>query len=346
MIIMTPRLSKAINAATWAHRNQHRKGSDLPYILHPYTVMCIASEVTRDEDTLIACLFHDILEDVPDEFSAKKMRNEFGDNVVTIVKGVTKNDSIHNWHARSEAYIHHLSTEAPDQSVIVAASDKIHNLMSILADYEVVGDQLWSRFSTGRDDQIWWYKAVAAVIKSRLPELSLNQTLAELITQLEQLSPEMANSYALPITGMPDFDVWLMSIGNDEQLGFIKANNQTCSYVRMTIGSTTARGSARSGQILEKCILSVGDFYPEPVSFNRYYNARFPARRIWVVFEAVKTINKKRVVVGHYAALSPVENKWYKLPGRKTMFEVKKVSLQEYHQLSSGIELGSSAGDK
>lgn len=157
MITMTPRLSIAINKATWAHRNQTRKGSGLPYILHPYSVMCIASQVTGNEDILIACLMHDVIEDVPEEYSADEIRADFGDRVLDIVLGTTKNDTLPSWQDRADAYLHHLEYEASDESVIVSCADKIHNLMSILADYEEIGDELWDRFNAGKERQIWLY---------------------------------------------------------------------------------------------------------------------------------------------------------------------------------------------
>jgi (p)ppGpp synthase/HD superfamily hydrolase len=93
----TPRIEQAINKAAYAHRNQMRKGSDLPYITHPFGVMCIASQATADEDTLIACLFHDIFEDVPEEYPRHAMVADFGENVVAIVEDVTKNTSLDSW---------------------------------------------------------------------------------------------------------------------------------------------------------------------------------------------------------------------------------------------------------
>ena len=65
----SPRLIRAINTAAWAHRDHVRKGTDIPYISHIFGVMHLVSEVTDDEDVLIAALFHDILEDVPEELS-------------------------------------------------------------------------------------------------------------------------------------------------------------------------------------------------------------------------------------------------------------------------------------
>ena len=183
----TPRIEKAIRTATVAHRKQKRKGSDIPYIIHPFSVMCIASEVTNDEDILIACLFHDILEDVQEEYSRSKMLEEFGERVVSIVDGVTKDSSIKDWQGRADAYLFHLENKASNESVIVSAADKIHNLMSIINDYQILGDELWSRFNAGQERQLWWYKSILELIIKRNAPNKLRIKLKNLILQLESL---------------------------------------------------------------------------------------------------------------------------------------------------------------
>ena len=181
MINYTNRLDNAIRKAAWAHeqQDQHRKGSDIPYIIHPFGVMLIASNATDDEDILIACLMHDVLEDVDSSiYSEDQMRDEFGDRVVAIVKDVTKDESVRDWHERSKAYLHHLEHEASDEAVIVSASDKIHNLLSILTDHATHGDAVWDRFTTkSSTDQLWWYESILGVITKRAVPVELRSHL-------------------------------------------------------------------------------------------------------------------------------------------------------------------------
>jgi (p)ppGpp synthase/HD superfamily hydrolase len=191
MVNFTQRLDRAIRIAAWAHEQagQHRKASDIPYIIHPFGVMLIASNVTDNEDTLISCLFHDILEDVDSSIYDKQiMRDDFGDAVVAIVKDVTKDDSVTDWHERSKAYLHHLENEASDEAVIVSASDKIHNLLSTLSDYETHGDQVWNRFSTkNAADQLWWYESILVVITKRKVDKRLIMQLEVQVVQLRTI---------------------------------------------------------------------------------------------------------------------------------------------------------------
>lgn len=174
----TKRLDRAIRRASWAHeqQNHHRKGTEIPYIAHPFGAMIIASKVTDDEDILVACLMHDVLEDVDSSiYDEMAMRNDFGDRVVNIVKDVTKDSSVRDWYECAEAYLYHLEHEASDEAIIVSTSDKIHNLHSIIMDYEVHGDDLWNRFTTKNSkDQLWWYSSVLGVAKRRNAPQKLN----------------------------------------------------------------------------------------------------------------------------------------------------------------------------
>lgn len=184
--LLEPRLDKAIRVAAWAHREQVRKSTGIPYIVHPFAVMTIANRATSDEDVLIACLFHDILEDVPEQYSRERMHAEFGERVVCIVDGVTKDSSIADWRERSEAYLAHLQG-ARSESVIVSAADKIHNLQSTLIDYELHGENIWERFNSGKREQLWWYTSILRVLSDRMPDSVLTAELSRLILQLQKI---------------------------------------------------------------------------------------------------------------------------------------------------------------
>ena len=133
---------------------------------------------------LIAALFHDILEDVPEEYSPQRMAEEFGDRVVELVRGVTKDSTLSSWQDRSDAYLAHLR-EADDSSVLISAADKLHNLLSIHADLDELGDELWGRFNSGKDRQLWWYRSVADLVLERLPGNLLGEELARQVERLE-----------------------------------------------------------------------------------------------------------------------------------------------------------------
>ncbi len=190
MLNYTPRLDKALRVASWAHAKakQLRKGTDIPYIIHPFGTFIVASSVTDDENTLIACLLHDVLEDVsPSVYRKGDLVNDFGAEVANIVQDVTKDQTISDWHTVSKAYLDHLQTKAKKEAVIVCGADKIHNLTSTLIDYQEVGDTIWQRFTTKNiDDQIWWYESVLAVLQKRQAPQALIDQLSSLLNQLKE----------------------------------------------------------------------------------------------------------------------------------------------------------------
>ena len=192
MINFTERLDLAIRKSARAHEiaGQHRKGGDIPYIIHPFSTMLIASNITDDEDTLIACLLHDVLEDVDKNiYNEHEIRNDFGDKVVKIVKDVSKNDKLKDWHVISQDYLNHLEFKACDEAIIVSASDKIHNIISVIIDYRKIGDKVWDIFkTTNKADQIWWYESILKIIINRNVNMILSDQLKSLIIELKDLT--------------------------------------------------------------------------------------------------------------------------------------------------------------
>ena len=80
MAIFTGRIERAIALAIRAHEAQVRKGDgQLPYVVHPVTVALILSRYTGDEDTIIAGLLHDTLEDTL--VTAEEIEQAFGEKV-------------------------------------------------------------------------------------------------------------------------------------------------------------------------------------------------------------------------------------------------------------------------
>ncbi len=172
--MFTPTIQKAINIASRLHAGQIRKGSgDLPYISHPFSVAWILSEYTDDEDVIVAGLLHDILEDVKN-YRFDDMVRDFGERVAQIVKGVSEDkdpnivsDEKATWKERKSKYLQgleHDSTEA----LMVCAADKIHNLQSMIDDYEVQGDSFWEKFNAPNDEKLWFYSEVGRILENRL----------------------------------------------------------------------------------------------------------------------------------------------------------------------------------
>ena len=89
--MISKKVNLALKVASKAHRDQVRKGTDIPYISHPVAVVLIIGEYTTDEDVIVAGILHDVLEDVrPSIYSEADMRGDFGDKITDIVKDVSE----------------------------------------------------------------------------------------------------------------------------------------------------------------------------------------------------------------------------------------------------------------
>ena len=85
-------IEKAYRVAADAHKDQKRKSGE-PYIIHPLCVAIILAELELDKETIAAGLLHDVLEDTV--MTEEQMREEFGDEVLLLVDGVTKLQHLH-----------------------------------------------------------------------------------------------------------------------------------------------------------------------------------------------------------------------------------------------------------
>ncbi len=158
------RFDAAVALAVRDFRNTYRKGTSIPYITHLFAVATTVGEHGGDEDQLIAAVLHDWLEDV-EGASATALEAQFGARVRTLVEGLS--DSFTHpkpaWKERKVAYVGRLSTKPPELKLISAA-DKIHNCQCIRRDFATHGEDLWRRFSGGREGTLWYYRAVAEAL--------------------------------------------------------------------------------------------------------------------------------------------------------------------------------------
>lgn len=168
MAIFTVRTERAIAMALEAHGSQTRKGDrQTPYIVHPVTVALILSRYTDDEDTIIAGLLHDTLEDT--ELAEETIEREFGPKVLGMVKDVTEPSlpSL-SWDTRKARYLRHLEA-APRGSMLVACADKIANLISMVSAHAAQGDALWARFNTAPEQKLAFYRRVYETVRAAWP---------------------------------------------------------------------------------------------------------------------------------------------------------------------------------
>jgi (p)ppGpp synthase/HD superfamily hydrolase len=156
-------IDSALTFAAVAHRDQKRKATNIPYIVHPVGVMLILIEFgENDPDLLAAALLHDTVEDAG--ATLNQLREKFGERVAEIVAGCSEPDKDDTWENRKNHTIHYIKS-APKHIQLVSAADKLHNLRSMIKDYEEAGDKVWSRFKRGKDDIAWYYRSVLASLR-------------------------------------------------------------------------------------------------------------------------------------------------------------------------------------
>src|SRR5438270_605004 len=192
---LSGRFEEALVFATQLHSGQMRKGTSIPYIAHLLAVASIVLENSGDENEAIAALLHDAIEDQGGAATREEIRRRFGETVVAIVDGCTDTEVVPKppWRGRKEAYIAHLRQASPAVR-LVSAADKLHNARTILADYRVLGDGLWQRFTGGKDGTLWYYRSVVDALRELGPA-PLIEELDRVVTEIEQLAAENSSSY-------------------------------------------------------------------------------------------------------------------------------------------------------
>jgi (p)ppGpp synthase/HD superfamily hydrolase len=190
------RINHAFAFAAKHHDRQVRKGTRLPYLTHPANVAIILTRYGRDEDTVVAGILHDVIEDCVRESWTREMledriASKFGEAVLGMVLAVTKrrtdDDGVEL--ARDEIRADYLERlgEASEEARWVCAADKVHNAGSILADLRRTIDvhTVWSRFGGGRDGTLAWYRAVRDRLRALGFSAPITDELATLVQQLE-----------------------------------------------------------------------------------------------------------------------------------------------------------------
>ena len=156
------KIHDAIIFATVKHQNQKRKGTALPYIVHPMEVMQILTMFNCQESVIIAGILHDTLEDTdtkPDE-----IEKLFGGEVLGLVKAESE-DKSKTWKERKQATIDYLDNKASPEAKIICFADKLSNIRSIYSDKEKIGNEIWKRFNADKDPIEWYYREVLRSIE-------------------------------------------------------------------------------------------------------------------------------------------------------------------------------------
>jgi (p)ppGpp synthase/HD superfamily hydrolase len=187
-INLTERFQQALNYAYELHKDQYRKGSEIPYLTHLMTVASLVLENGGDEDQAIAALLHDAVEDQGGLPTLNKIRENFGDYVADLVDGCT--DAYTHpkppWEERKTAYINKLKS-AEDAILLISLADKVHNARTILLELQSGNLDIWKIFKGGKEGTINYYRRLAEVF-DQSPFTRLKNELRILVNEISNLA--------------------------------------------------------------------------------------------------------------------------------------------------------------
>lgn len=125
-------IKKAYLTAATMHNGQLRKSGE-PYIIHPVETAKILAQLGMDEQTIVAGLLHDVVEDTP--YTEEQLTEEFGSEVALLVDGVTKLGNL-VFETKEEAQAENmrkmfLAMSKDIRVLIIKLSDRLHNMRTI-----------------------------------------------------------------------------------------------------------------------------------------------------------------------------------------------------------------------
>jgi (p)ppGpp synthase/HD superfamily hydrolase len=193
------RLDRALVLAAAVHEVQQRKGTTIPYIIHPYQVALILDRHGWPEEVVVAGALHDVLEDakcdkpefrtrlrsVCPELSGapedergfrralgRHIGEAFGASVLEFVTHVTEDKKTSEgaqrpWRTRKLEQLD-VMRHARREVAALKAADVLHNAQSIARALRASGRSAMARFNAPPDEVLWHYRSVADLVGEAL----------------------------------------------------------------------------------------------------------------------------------------------------------------------------------
>lgn len=192
MKVLSRQIQKAMYFAAKHHKNQVRKGTDKPYVIHPINAAMLLLEcsavlkVELSDAVITAAVLHDTLEDT--EVTEEMICETFSEAVLALVQAASEDDKSLSWQDRKEATIEKLK-KLPFEALLVPLADKVHNLYEVYEECLIIGsDRCFDKFNAGREKQYWYHSNIIAVLRNRLSLESTHPVAPVMAMLLEKYS--------------------------------------------------------------------------------------------------------------------------------------------------------------
>jgi len=124
------KIERAYEVAARLHAGQSRRSGD-PYITHPLAVATILAELGMPHDTICAALLHDTVEDT--QYTIGQLREDFGEEVTSLVDGVTKLDKVKYGDAAQAETVRKMvvAMSRDIRVLVIKLADRLHNMRTL-----------------------------------------------------------------------------------------------------------------------------------------------------------------------------------------------------------------------
>ena len=197
--IDTQIVDRALRLAVEGHEGTVRKGTNVPYIVHPMEAMIIVSTMTDDQELMAAALLHDAVEDTG--ITLDDIRRELGPRVAALVDSETDREveglsHVESWQHRKQAAVDRLASASRDVQM-VALGDKLSNMRAMARHLQDIchqldptrhlqeqGDRLWQRFNEKDPARHAWYYRQLVASLAPLSDTAAYREFADLVEQV------------------------------------------------------------------------------------------------------------------------------------------------------------------
>ena len=160
----SPRIELAVTTMLEAHGLNRRKAGRGFEASHATSVALIVADFGFDEDTVIAALLHDTLEDT--NLDPDWIETRFGELVLAMVRDVSEPPKPQPWRDRKLVYIEQLRDTPRAGARAVASADKIHNLSNMTQGLRERGEAFVRPFTAPFKDMLWYQTMVLKTLRS------------------------------------------------------------------------------------------------------------------------------------------------------------------------------------